>query len=66
MEKNRSSASNFTVNNDLGGATQSKITSSENSDNDLEVLSKLKKMLDAGLIEQVEFDQKKREILDRL
>lgn len=32
----------------------------------IEVLSKLKKMLDAGLIEQAEYDAKKAEILNRL
>lgn len=32
----------------------------------LEVLTKLKKMLDAGLIEQTEYDQKKTEILSRM
>ena len=32
----------------------------------MEVLAKLKKMLDAGLIEQAEYDQKKMEILSRM
>ena len=31
-----------------------------------EVLAKLKKMLDAGLIEQEEYDAKKKEILSRM
>lgn len=32
----------------------------------MEVLSKLKKLLDAGLIEQAEYDSKKAEILSRM
>ena len=32
----------------------------------LEVLSKLKKLLDAGLIEQAEYDAKKADILSRM
>lgn len=37
-----------------------------NSENPMEVLSKLKKMLDAGLIEQAEYDAKKAEILSKM
>lgn len=36
------------------------------SEEPMEVLSKLKKLLDAGLIEQSEYDAKKREILSRM
>lgn len=36
------------------------------SEDPVEVLSKLKKLLDAGLIEQSEYDAKKREILSRM
>ena len=36
------------------------------TDDPMEVLSKLKRMLDAGLIEQAEYDAKKAEILSRL
>jgi len=36
------------------------------SEDPMEVLSKLKKLLDAGLIEQSEYDAKKREILSRM
>ncbi len=36
------------------------------SDDPMEVLGKLKKMLDAGLIEQAEYNAKKSEILKRL
>ena len=32
----------------------------------MEVLGKLKKLLDAGLIEQSEYDAKKKEVLARL
>ena len=32
----------------------------------MEVLGKLKKLLDAGLIEQAEYDAKKAEILSRM
>lgn len=39
----------------------------ESHDNDpVELLSKLKKMLDAGLIEREEYDAKKREVLNRM
>lgn len=36
------------------------------SDDPMEVLGKLKKLLDAGLIEQSEYDSKKREILSKM
>ncbi len=38
----------------------------KNTDNDIEVLTKLKKMLDAELITQSEYDTKKVEILGRM
>ena len=37
-----------------------------NNDDPIEILSKLKKMLDAGLIEQAEYDNKKNEILSKM
>lgn len=45
------------------GSTQSNATV---SDDPIEILGKLKKLLDAGLIEQSEYDSKKREILSRM
>ena len=36
------------------------------ADDPMEALTKLKKLFDAGLIEQAEFDAKKAEILSRL
>ena len=45
------------------GSTQSNATV---SDDQIEILGKLKKLLDAGLIEQSEYDSKKREILSRM
>ena len=41
-------------------------TNSANNDDPMEKLSKLKKMLDAGLIEQAEYDSKKSEILSSM
>ena len=41
-------------------------TASEASEDPMEILSKLKRMLDAGLIEQAEYDAKKSEILNRM
>lgn len=38
----------------------------ESSEDPMEILSKLKRMLDAGLIEQAEYDAKKSEILNRM
>ena len=39
---------------------------SDNTEDPIEVLSKLKKMLDAGLIEQAEYEAKKADILSRM
>lgn len=48
-------------------APKNNAVNTENSNEDpVEVLGKLKKMLDAGLIEQVEYDTKKMEILKRM
>lgn len=48
-------------------APKGSVTSQQNTTEDpMETLSKLKKMLDAGLIEQVEYDAKKAEILSRM
>ena len=47
------------------GGTQLQ-TNSANNDDPMEKLSKLKKMLDAGLIEQAEYDSKKSEILSSM
>lgn len=55
------------INSQEQQAKQSTPSPSNNSSEDpMEVLSKLKKMLDAGLIEQEEYDVKKNEILARM
>lgn len=40
--------------------------SQQNDEDQIEILSKLKKMLDLGLIEQSEYDSKKNEVLSRM
>lgn len=48
------------------GASMNSATNSSSAEDSLETLSKLKKLLDAGLIEQSEYDAKKAEILNRM
>lgn len=48
------------------GAEQSSTSASSSTEDPIELLGKLKKMLDAGLIEQSEYDMKKQEILRRM
>lgn len=48
------------------GASMNSATNSSSAEDPLETLSKLKKLLDAGLIEQSEYDAKKAEILNRM
>lgn len=58
MDERKASATNVAVN-----------TSDPNQrakESDVDVLLKLKKMLDAGLIEHSEYDAKKREVLERM
>ncbi len=64
MEESRAGAANIVVNNDLGNLASN--LSPPTGNDDLEVLAKLKKMLEAGLIEQIEYDSKKRDILERM
>lgn len=56
------------LNMGLDGQTASANNVQDNASNQdpMEILTKLKKMLDAGLIEQSEYDTKKAEILSRL
>ena len=42
------------------------VTPAVNAEDPMETLGKLKKLLDAGLIEQAEYDAKKTEILSRM
>lgn len=49
-----------------GSDTVTSATSSAPTEDPMETLGKLKKMLDAGLIEQSEYDAKKAEILSRM
>ncbi len=48
------------------GVSMNSSTNSSSAEDPLETLSKLKKLLDAGLIEQSEYDAKKAEILNRM
>lgn len=48
------------------GASMNSATNSSSGEDPFETLSKLKKLLDAGLIEQSEYDAKKAEILNRM
>ena len=64
MEETRAGASNIVVNNDIGGPVSQPLPITD--DGDMAVLTKLKKMFDAGLIDQPEYDSKKREILERM
>lgn len=48
------------------GASMNSATNSSSTEDPFETLSKLKKLLDAGLIEQSEYDAKKAEILNRM
>lgn len=48
------------------GASMNSATNSSSAEDPFETLSKLKKLLDAGLIEQSEYDAKKAEILNRM
>lgn len=67
MEEKRAIATNVTVNNDLGNLPQPPPPPPSNAaDDPAEVLKTLKSMLDAGLIEQEEYNAKKTEILSRM
>jgi membrane protease subunit (stomatin/prohibitin family) len=61
---------NPTQNTPSGRFTQKSATpvpdNTANTEDPMEVLGKLKKLLDAGLIEQAEYDAKKSEILSRM
>ena len=48
------------------GASTPQTGASAGAEDPMETLGKLKKMLDAGLIEQVEYDAKKAEVLSRM
>ena len=65
MEEQRAGATNVTVNNDLGNLT-SVSTGEDRAEDPLAALKSLKSMLDAGLIEQSEYDAKKTQILERM
>ncbi len=58
---------NGQLNQNVAGQTDQNVAPAGNqADDPIEKLSKLKKMLDAGLIEQADFDKKKAEILASL
>ena len=50
----------------MGLQTQTTVPTSQTQEDPIETLTKLKRMLDAGLIEQSEYDAKKTEILGRM
>lgn len=58
MEEKRAGAMNVTVNNDLGGLA-SNLPRKATGDDPVTALKSLKSMLDAGLIDQGEYDAKK-------
>lgn len=64
MEERKAGATQITVNNDLGSLA-SPISPTPVAD-PVKSLQSLKDLLDAGLIEQSEYDAKKREILSRM
>lgn len=70
MEERRAGAMNVTVNNDLSEvvklATAGNATAGSSADDPLKSLKSLKAMLDADLISQDEYDQKKKQILERM
>ena len=62
MEEKRAGAGGLVINSPLN-ALQS---NAEPSDDPVAVLGKLKQLLDAGLIEQSEYDAKKQDILAKM
>lgn len=66
LERLRASAGGVVVHAPAIGAPPLPQQSPPQQDDPVAVLSKLKKMLEAGLIEQAEFDAKKAEILSRM
>lgn len=63
LERRRASASNVVVQSPSG--TPPPLTAAGKEDS-MEVLAKLKSLLDSGLIEQSDYDAKKREVLSRM
>jgi hypothetical protein len=63
MEEKRASAGGVVIHSPQGQQTQA---AAPEADNPIEALGKLKKLLEAGVIEQSDFDAKKSEILSRI
>ena len=64
MEEKRAAAGGVVIQSPVGMPVQQ--SSPATSDDPMAVLGKLKKMLDAGLIEASEYEAKKTEILSRM
>lgn len=64
MEEKRAAAGGVVIQSPMGFPTQQPTAPA--ADDPMAVLAKLKKMLDAGLIEAAEYDSKKSEILSRM
>ena len=64
MEEKRAAAGGVVIQSPMGMPVQQ--SASNASDDPMAVLGKLKKMLDAGLIESSEYEAKKAEILSRM
>jgi hypothetical protein len=65
MEENRAGAANVVVHGPTEQMQPNAASTADVSD-PLEKLTKLKKMLDAGLIEQREYDENKKRILESI
>jgi hypothetical protein len=63
MEERRAAAGGVVIQSPM---QQAPVPQAATTDDPLEVLGKLKKMLDAGLIEQSEFDSKKADVLSKM
>jgi membrane protease subunit (stomatin/prohibitin family) len=60
------SSGRFTQQSDVNASNSTAGAGSAAAEDPMETLGKLKKLLDAGLIEQSEYDAKKREVLSRI
>lgn len=66
MEEKRAGAMNVTVNNDLSEVVKLATSAGQAGDDPMRTLKALKDMLAADLISQAEYDEKKRQILERM
>ena len=66
LEERRAAAGGVVIQSPSQAPVQQSQTQSPPADDPMEVLGKLKRMLDAGLIDQSEFDAKKADILSKM